>query len=261
VEGAGGGPGRWRWARVPVVAAGLLLTERALVAAVGTPVAQAHALRSLGKGPVDPVAPLLAALALLAEALIAYVLAMLVLRSLCALPGWVGRLAGRAALVASPVIVRRLLDVLVGGTLLAQATLATVPELPSGPWTGAVHVAQTASRTLGGAVDRAACGSGPPVMGAEPVAARPSPRRSAAPLPPWLGGGPSRPPAAHAVEAGDTLWDIAAARLAAAERSPASVHRFWQEIHRANRAVIGADPNLIRPGMRLAVPPFHPDRR
>jgi hypothetical protein len=106
--------------RVPVVAAGLLLMERALVAAVGTPVAQAHALRSLGQGPVDPVAPLLAALALLAEALIGYVLAMLVLRSLCALPGSVGRLAGRAALVASPVMARRLLDVLVGGTLLAQ---------------------------------------------------------------------------------------------------------------------------------------------
>jgi hypothetical protein len=87
VERTGGVPGRWRWARVPVVAAGLLLTERALVAVVGTPVAQVRALRSLGHGPVDPVAPLLAALALLAEAVIGYVLVMLVLRSLCALPG------------------------------------------------------------------------------------------------------------------------------------------------------------------------------
>jgi hypothetical protein len=58
--------------------------ERALVAAVGTPVAQLQALRSLGNGPVDPVAPLLASLALLAKALIGYVLAMLALRSLCA---------------------------------------------------------------------------------------------------------------------------------------------------------------------------------
>jgi hypothetical protein len=144
VERAGGGPGGWRWARVPVVAAGLLLTERALVAGVGTPVAQLRALRSLGDGPVDPVAPLLAALALLAEALIGYVLAMLVLRSLCALPGSVGRLASGAALLASPVVVRRLLDVLVGGTLLAQATLATMPELPSGPRPSAVHTTQTA---------------------------------------------------------------------------------------------------------------------
>jgi hypothetical protein len=52
------------------------------------------------------------------------------------------------------------------------------------------------------------------VTDTEPVAARPSPRRSAAPLPPWLGGGPSRPAPGYAVEAGDTLWDIAAARLA-----------------------------------------------
>jgi hypothetical protein len=156
MERTGGVPGRWRWARVPVVAADLLLTERALVAAVGTPVAQVRALRSLGHGPVDPVAPLLAALALLAEALIGYVLVMLVLRSLCALPGSGGRLASRAALVASPVMVRRLLDVLVGGTLLAQASLATLPEPPSGPRTGAVHITQTASRTLSGAFDRAA---------------------------------------------------------------------------------------------------------
>jgi nucleoid-associated protein YgaU len=63
------------------------------------------------------------------------------------------------------------------------------------------------------------------------------------------------------VQAGDTLWDIAAARLAPAERSPAGVHRYWQEIYRANRAVVGADPSLIRHGMRLAVPPFHLDRR
>jgi hypothetical protein len=153
-----------------VVAAGPLLMERTLVAAVGTPVAQAHALRSLGDGPVDPVAPLLAALALVAEALIGYVLA---LRSLCALPGSVGRLAGRAALLATPVMVRRLLDVLVGGTLLAQATLATMPELPSGPRTGAVHMAQTTSRTPSGAFDRAASRSRPPVRSAKPVEARP----------------------------------------------------------------------------------------
>jgi hypothetical protein len=44
----------------------------------GAPVAQA--LRSLGDGLVDLVAPLLAALALLAEALAGYVLAMLALR-------------------------------------------------------------------------------------------------------------------------------------------------------------------------------------
>jgi LysM domain len=267
VDRMGGGPvRRWRrgwrrrWARVPVVAAGLLLMERALVAAAGTPVAQARALRSLGHGPVDPVTPLLAALALLTEALVGYVLALLVLRSLCALPGPMGRLADRAALVTSPVVVRRLLDLLVGGTLLVQATVATMPGPSSGPGTGTAHLTQTASRTLSGAFDRAASRSGPPVTDTGPVEARPSPRRSAAPLPPWLGGGPSRPAPAHTVAAGETLWDIAAARLAPTRRSLAGTHRYWQEIYRANRPVVGDDPDLIRPGMRLVVPRFHPDR-
>ena len=179
--GRGWPPGRrWRWARVPAVAAGLLLTERALVAAVGAPVAQMRALRSLGQGPVDPMAPLLAALALLTEALVGYVLVVLILRSLCALPESVGRLASRAALVTSPVVVRRLLDLLVGGTLLVQATVAAMPEPPPGPRASAVHMTQTASRTLSGAFDRAASRSGPPVTVTEPVPARPSPPVSGA---------------------------------------------------------------------------------
>jgi nucleoid-associated protein YgaU len=63
------------------------------------------------------------------------------------------------------------------------------------------------------------------------------------------------------VAAGDTLWGIAAARLEPAQRSSASVQRYWHEIYRANRPGVGADPDLIRPGMRLVVPRFHPDRR
>jgi len=80
-------------------------------------------------------------------------------------------------------------------------------------------------------------------------------------LPPWLGGGPSKPRSGHTVEPGDTLWDIAAARLAPAERSPANVHRYWPEVYRANRPAIGADPDLIRPGTRLVVPPFRSEQR
>jgi hypothetical protein len=167
----------------------------------------------------------------------------------------------------------------------------------------------------------------PPVERMEPVDARPTPRRSAAPLPPWLGGGPSNavpePPdrpgrphgdarsgredvgrtldqpgsahgpgssehgpgtseqapgtsdwrtaeaprssgraaAGHVVQPNDTLWDIAAARLAPADRSAANIHRYWQQVYRANRSVVGPDPNLIHPGMRLVVPPYRHDRR
>jgi resuscitation-promoting factor RpfA len=62
------------------------------------------------------------------------------------------------------------------------------------------------------------------------------------------------------VVAGDTLWDIAAAHLAPSERSVGRVHRYWQQVYRANRRLIGADPDLIRPGARLDVLPFRSDR-
>lgn len=51
------------------------------------------------------------------------------------------------------------------------------------------------------------------------------------------------------------MWDIAAAHLAPGERTVANVHRYWRQVHRANRRVIGADPDLIHPGTRLEVPP------
>jgi nucleoid-associated protein YgaU len=48
------------------------------------------------------------------------------------------------------------------------------------------------------------------------------------------------------------LWDIAA-RLLGTDDS-ARVARYWPRIHRANRAVIGADPSLIIPGTVLELP-------
>ena len=102
----------------------------------------------------------------------------------------------------------------------------------------------------------------------EPVEARPTPRRSAASLPPWLGGGPSTPAPGHGAEvsdytvkAGDTLWDIAAGHLPPSQRSAATIHRYWPQVYRANRQVVGADPDLIHPGTYLGVAPFRQDRR
>jgi hypothetical protein len=56
------------------------------------------------------------------------------------------------------------------------------------------------------------------------------------------------------VRPGDSLWRIAEQRLhssASADEVAALVHR----LHNQNRRVIGPDPDLIRPGQRLAVPP------
>ena len=50
------------------------------------------------------------------------------------------------------------------------------------------------------------------------------------------------------VASGDTLSDLA-------QKIYGSDH-YWPLLWDANRAVIGSHPNLVRPGMRLAAPPF-----
>ncbi len=67
-------------------------------------------------------------------------------------------------------------------------------------------------------------------------------------------------PEAVVVAAGDTLWDLAARSLPAMA-DDAEIERRWQEIYRANRGVVGADPDLIRPGQRLLLPVRQPDQQ
>jgi resuscitation-promoting factor RpfA len=265
--------GRLRDARLPAVAAALVVVERALVGEVGSPATLLRALPGHGDAWADPVVPVLALMALVAETLIGYVLVMLVLRWSCGLPGALGRIAGRTELLLTPAMTRRALDLLVGGTLLAQATLAAAPGPPGGHRPDAPSPAFAVSVT-----HRVRSG---PAVGSEatlaesvleparhrrpaderaPGPTRPTPRRSAAPLPPWLGGGPSKAASGHTVVAGDTLWDIAAAHLPPAERSVGRVHHYWQQVYRANRRVVGADPDLIHPGTRLDVLPFRSDQ-
>jgi resuscitation-promoting factor RpfA len=265
--------GRLRSARSPAVAAVLVVVERALVAELGSPATLLRALPGHGDAWAGPVVPMLALMALVAETLIGYVLVVLVLRWSCGLPGALGRVAGRTELLLTPAMTRWALDLLVGGTLLAQATLAATPGPPGGHRPDAPGPAFAVSVTHHVRFGRAAGSEatpaenvleparhrGPAEVGA-PGRARPNPRRSAAPLPPWLGGGPSRTASGYTVVAGDTLWDIAAAHLPPAERSVGRVHHYWRQVYRANRRVVGADPDLIHPGTRLDVLPFRSDR-
>lgn len=55
------------------------------------------------------------------------------------------------------------------------------------------------------------------------------------------------------VEAGDSLWSIAAERLGAGDR--------WPEIYALNRAAVGPDPDVIRPAQRLRLPFDTQERR
>lgn len=55
------------------------------------------------------------------------------------------------------------------------------------------------------------------------------------------------------VRRGDTLWDIAARHLGP-EATAAEVATEWPRWHRANRDLIGPQPDLILPGQRLRPP-------
>jgi len=55
------------------------------------------------------------------------------------------------------------------------------------------------------------------------------------------------------VRAGDSLWTIAADRLAPGA-TEADVAVAWPRWYATNRAVVGDDPQLIRPGQVLAEP-------
>src|SRR5512132_3808401 len=222
---------RWRSARLPAAATGLVLAELALMDEVGSPVALLRDLGDLGRSWADPVASVLAVITLLTETLIAYVLVVLLLHSLCVLPGFMGRFAGRLMSLVAPAVVQCLLDLLVGRA-----------ARPSGPGDGTgcaarpsvgSDLASPASLAVSGAVDPASLsglattrqGEGWlrwPVDSMEPAGARPTSRRSAAPLPPWLGGGPFNAAPGLGDEAGETM---APAHSSNPGTSAASGHR------------------------------------
>jgi hypothetical protein len=89
------------------------------------------------------------------------------------------------------------------------------------------------------------------VRGAPPV-----PRASPAPIP---AAPVALPPASasrdYVVQRGDCLWSIAAARLGP-RASASAIDAGWRWIYAANRAAIGDDPNLIRIGLHLVLPPL-----
>jgi len=66
---------------------------------------------------------------------------------------------------------------------------------------------------------------------------------------------PEPPPSPHevVVRRGDTLWGLAARSLPGSA-GPADVAAAWPRWYRANRAVIGDDPDLLHPGQLLVAP-------
>ncbi|MDQ3645419.1 MAG: LysM peptidoglycan-binding domain-containing protein [Actinomycetota bacterium] len=66
----------------------------------------------------------------------------------------------------------------------------------------------------------------------------------------------ARADAPHVVRRGETLWSIAADALPTTDA--ARIDRYWPAVYAANRHIIGADPDHIRPGQRLQLPPERP---
>jgi nucleoid-associated protein YgaU len=72
-------------------------------------------------------------------------------------------------------------------------------------------------------------------------------------VPTALGSSHNGSPARYKVEFGDTLWSIAEAHLGSADIR--RIAAYWPLLHERNRELIGATPDLIRPGWRLVLPP------
>ncbi len=225
-------------------------------------------LRQGTGGPAAPTPPDLATLLGAAAAGVGVAVTLWWLAALaCAFISGFARLHGRPRLASaagawSPAFMRRLAAVVLGLNLMA-APVSTAAETGAGPldprWQadivaaaplGAEQAPQTArfagpSAPAGPPVSPAWTPQGPP---ADPgPLARPVTRHPAS-------QGPSAPADSDVVvQSGDSLWSIAASALGPFA-TDVEVAVAWPEWYRANRSVIGSDPNVILPGQVLQAP-------
>lgn len=208
-----------------------------------------------------PEDALLALIALLGALLTAWLAMATVLAALAEVPGAVGSACARLSSRVTPAVVRRLVTIAVGSALVA----ATAPATAS-----AVTAATAARHTVVATLDQ------PPDPTFRPLA-EPTPGPAVAvstPDPGFVPLAPSAPVATatsidtleraprqlpeagemHVVRRGDTLWDIAAARLGPGATA-GDIAAAWPRWYAANRRLIGPDPSHIVPGQRLVPPP------
>lgn len=252
-------------------------TEVLALVAVGTlllaapgPASAWHTLTALGTptgAQGDPVAGVLAAAALAAWLLVGYVLTVALLTYAARLPA-VGTLAARVLRRIAPTALRSAVAVAIGAAVVVGSTSAA-----SAAPTGAALHGSTGAMTA--APGNAGVGSDLGVVAdldwpdastgsttAPPPGATPAPRPAPPAIPPAVPAVPEPAPATVTatagadrvvVRAGDTLWDLAARSLPP-DASEAAVATAWPQWWQTNRAVIGDDPDLIRPGQVLTAP-------
>lgn len=149
------------------------------------------------------------------------------------LPGLPGRIGGRLAGALVPAVLRRVL----AGTAGLGVALSPAAALASAPAPAPAPPAVSACTELPT--------PGWPLL-PTPRASTPPPERPSAPP---AAAGPDR----HLVAPGDSLWRIAAAELGR-DATAQQVAASWPRWYAVNRATIGADPNLLRPGQLLRDP-------
>lgn len=153
----------------------------------------------------------------------------------------------RAARALTPAALRRLVAAGVGiGLGLGGAATATAVEADLG-WQPTVAPAGTSAPATA-ATDRTADSP------SRDAGATSTPRvvLDVAETPPNDAPG-VEPRTVATVRPGDTLWGLAADHLGT-DATDADVAAAWPRWHEVNRTVIGADPDVLRPGQVLVVP-------
>ncbi|MGI8718321.1 MAG: LysM peptidoglycan-binding domain-containing protein [Lapillicoccus sp.] len=257
--------------------AALSLAAALAAARVFTAAAEPSWERVTGPGPGDPADVLMVLVAGLGTLLSAWLAVATVAAVLTAVPGAAGRVAGSVAWRLAPPALWRGVSLLLGMTLTAGGVPAAAAADTGPPGCRPASSGPLVPGPDPGFRPLVAAPTGPcPVLGPDPgfrplvaAPAGPSPVLGPAfppaqPPPVPRGaqdlGALERPPRAGTtagdsvvVRRGDTLWDISARHLGG-DTTAAEIAREWPRWYDANRAVIGAHPDLIQPGQRLAPP-------
>jgi nucleoid-associated protein YgaU len=245
-----------------------ILTVLAIIAAMVTwrlrPATSASA--------TSPDADIVLGCAWLAWALAGYLAVAIAVTALAHVAAGFGLAAGSLTRIA-PASVRRLVDTAVTFSV-AATILGTAAAAPAGAATGPPTGARTASIVTSMVVNGSPLDwpglTEPPAAPighhhrphTEPIVRpAPDPQRSPGRHRPNAGlvnggagqSGSSDGSATVVVQAGDTLWTIAARHLEPGA-SGAAITTAWHAWYAANRAVIGPDPSVIHPGQRLTAP-------
>ncbi len=226
-----------------------------LLAAAGEAPGVAVRALSTVSASADPTAPVVAAATVLAWLLVIWLSVMVAVSAAADLPGAVGRTAAALARLVTPAVLRRIIELGLGVTLAATATgtSSALAAAEAGSRTPAADLAPVDPGVI--TPEGAARVTGPPgrTDGLDwPAVRGAAPSRTDRQPAPADGAGPV------VVPAGGCLWHIARAQLqaeGAVEVTPSRIAQTWPRWWAANREVIGPDPHLVHPGMRLTRPP------